>query len=72
MLLNRVKQSLAVLPSTSSAIAIQRSFVAIEDGNFFIAASIWPCCAFVHPSSSTVSPLDYAAGVAAFAAGFFC
>ena len=40
MLLNRVKHSLADLLSTSSAMAIHRSLVGMEPGNFFMAASI--------------------------------
>ena len=81
MLLKRVKHSFADLPSTLSAMAIQRSLVAIELGNYFIAASIWPCYAFVQPSASTASVLGYAAGVLfavefefsfEAAAGFFC
>ena len=63
MLLKRVKHSFAVLPSTFSAIAIQRSLVAIELGNYFIAASIWPYYAFVQPSASIASALGLASGV---------
>ena len=43
--------------------AIQRSLVAIELGNYFIAASIWPCYAFVQPSASTASVLGLASEV---------
>ena len=71
MLLNLVKQSFADLPSTSSAMAIHRSLVGIEPGNYFMAASILLCCEFVHPSASTTSPLlaSYC-GVSATTAAF--